>query len=156
MAWAHHVQSLRGMSNLLPRVVGDIMTREVVTLYEEDNLERIEEGMKRYRFRHLPVMDDGKLVGLITHRDVLRAQASSLETGGAQKTKWISESVFVRDIMQQNVTTATAEMSLSDAGELMLKGKLGCLPVVDDKGGLCGIITEADFVKLAVRLLGAV
>lgn len=144
------------MSNLLPRVVGDIMTREVVTLYEEDNLERIEEGMKRYRFRHLPVMDDGKLVGLITHRDLLRAQASSFETGGAQKTRLISESTFVRDIMQQNVKTAHPDMALSEAGELMLDEKIGCLPVVDKSGGLCGIITEADFVKLAVRLLGAV
>ncbi len=141
------------MSTVLPRTVGDIMTREVITLYEEDNLERIEEGMQRYRFRHLPVVDEGRLVGLVTHRDVLRAQASTLERGGAQKTKLLSESVFVRDIMQQDVRTAKAEMSLAEAGRLMIEGKLGCLPVTDDSGVLAGIITEADFVKLAVRLL---
>ncbi|MEZ4226722.1 MAG: CBS domain-containing protein [Polyangiaceae bacterium] len=141
------------MSKVLPRTVGDLMTREVITLFEEDNLERIEEGMQRYRFRHLPVVDDGKLVGLVTHRDILRAQASSLETGSAQKNRLLTESVFVRDIMQQNVTTVKADMALSDAGDLMVNEKRGCLPVVDDAGNLVGIITEADFVKLAVRLL---
>lgn len=53
-----------------PKTVGELMTREVMTLYEEDNLDRIEEGMNRFRFRHLPVVDGKRLVGLVTHRDI--------------------------------------------------------------------------------------
>ena len=64
-----------------PSLVRDIMTREVVTLYEEDNLLGVEEGMRHFRFRHLPVVDDGKLVGLITERDLLRVAASITEPG---------------------------------------------------------------------------
>ncbi len=136
-----------------PKVVADIMTREVITLYEEDNLDKIEEGMQRYRFRHLPVVDDGKLVGLVTHRDLLRAAASSLEPGGAQKTKIMNQQLFVRDLMQSELITTTADQSIKAAGKLMMEGKLGCLPVVDAENNLVGIVTAVDFLKLALQLL---
>lgn len=143
------------MSSEIPKVVGEIMTREVITLFEEDNLDRIEEGMARYRFRHLPVVDEGRLVGLLTHRDLLRLQASILEPGAAQKTHALGTSVFVRNVMQRNVLTVTAETPLVEAGKLLVDNKLGCLPVVDADQTLVGIVTEADFVKLAVRLLAS-
>lgn len=137
-----------------PTLVRDIMTREVITLYPEDNLDRIEAGMQRYRFRHLPVVDDGKLVGLVTHRDLLRVAASELEPGAAHKTKTINATLFVQDMMQKNVVTAREDMPILDAGRLMWDQKLGCLPVTKDDGSLVGIVTEGDFVKLALELLG--
>jgi CBS domain-containing membrane protein len=136
-----------------PRLVRDIMTREVVTLYEEDNLVGVEEGMQRFRFRHLPVVDDGKLVGLVTQRDLLRVAASSLEPGSRQKTDRLKESVFVRDVMLRDLVTVHEDTPLADAGLLLWNNKLGCLPVVDGERKLRGIVTEADFVKLALRLL---
>ena len=138
-----------------PQLIRDIMTREVVTLYEEDNLIGVEEGMQHFRFRHLPVVDDGRLVGLITQRDLLRVAASSLEHGAQQKTELLKESVFVRDVMWRDLVTVREDTPLSDAGLLMWNNKLGCLPVVDDDKKLVGIVTEADFVKLALRLLEA-
>jgi CBS domain-containing protein len=136
-----------------PNLVRDIMTREVITLYPEDNLDKVEAGMKRFRFRHLPVVDDGKLVGLVTHRDLLRVAASVLEPGGAQKTKTINDTLFVQDMMQRDVVSAREDMPLLDAGRLMWDQKLGCLPVTKDDGSLVGIVTEADFLKLALELL---
>lgn len=141
------------MSEPRPELVRDIMTREVVTLYEEDNLEKVEEGMQKYRFRHLPVVDDGRLVGLVTQRDILRASASPMEPGGAQRTRVLKQQLFVRDIMQSEVSTVRAETPLQEAGKIMLDAKLGCLPVVNGDGNLVGIVTEADFLKLALRLL---
>jgi CBS domain-containing membrane protein len=137
----------------VPKLVRDIMTREVVTLYEEDNLTGVEEGMHRFKFRHLPVVDDGALVGLITQRDLLRVAASSLEPGNEQKTHRLHEGVFVRDVMRRDVVTVSDETPLAEAGQLLWDKKLGCLPVVDSSQKLLGIVTEADFVKLAVRLL---
>ncbi len=136
-----------------PKTVLDIMTREVMTLYEEDNLDRIEEGMQRFRFRHLPVVDGRRLVGLVTHRDILRTQASNLESGAPQKNQLLGQAVFVRNIMQTNIKTAREDMPLVEAGEILVTHKLGCLPVVDEDRNLVGIVTEADFVKLAVALL---
>jgi len=137
-----------------PTLVREIMSREVITLYPEDNLDKIEEGMKRFRFRHLPVIDDGKLVGLVTHRDLLRVAASSMEPNSAAKTKKINDTLFVQDMMQRDVVTAREDMPILDAGRLMWEQKLGCLPVTADDGKLLGIVTEADFVKLALELLG--
>lgn len=137
-----------------PMVVRDVMTRQVITLFPEDNLDKIEEGMHRFRFRHLPVVDDGRLVGLVTHRDLLRVAASVLEPGAAEKTRRINDTLFVQDVMQKDVVTAREDMSLLDAGRLMWDQKLGCLPVTSDDRKLVGIVTEADFMKLALALLG--
>jgi CBS domain-containing protein len=136
-----------------PMKVGDIMTREVYTLFEEENLASIEEGMESYRFRHLPVIDDGKLVGLVTIRDILRASASSLEVGHEDKTRQLRERFFVRDIMTSDVETVKEDTLLVDAATTMRDKKLGCLPVVADGGQLVGIITESDFVRLSIRFL---
>lgn len=142
-----------GMPSTSPRLVRDIMTRKVITLYPEDNLEKVEQGMKQFRFRHLPVADDGKLVGLITHRDLWHIAASDREPGSAQKTEAINRSVFAQDMMQRDVVTAREDMPIRDAGRLMLEEKLGCLPVTKDDGTLVGIVTQSDFVKLAIGLL---
>jgi CBS domain-containing membrane protein len=136
-----------------PKLVRDIMTREVITLFEEDNLVGVEEGMKRYRFRHLPVADGGKLVGLITQRDLLRIAASDLEPSSMRKTEHYRQGVFVRDVMQRDLVTVREDTPLADAGLLLWTNKLGCLPVTTDDGTLVGIVTEADFVKLAITLL---
>ncbi|MBK7581386.1 MAG: CBS domain-containing protein [Myxococcales bacterium] len=129
------------------------MTREVFTLFEEDNLLGVEEGMQHFRFRHLPVVDDGKLVGLITLRDLLGVAASVAEFGSQQKTHTIKERLFARDVMVRELVTVREDTPIADAGLLMWNSKLGCLPVVGDDGQLVGIVTEADFVKLALKLL---
>lgn len=136
-----------------PRLVRDIMTSNVVTLFEEDNLAGIESMMERFRFRHLPVVDEGKLVGLVTHRNVLRAAASSFEVGAAMKTQRMFESLFVRDVMERGIVTVNPDTPILDAGRLLWNNKMSCLPVVDDAGKLVGIVTEADFVKLSLAML---
>jgi len=136
-------------------LVRDIMTHKVVTLYEEDNLIGVEKGMEHFKFRHLPVVDDGKLVGLVTHRDILRVAASTLELGSATKTQHLLESVFVRDVMQKDVVTAHEDTPLVDAGRIMWNNKMSCLPVIKEDGTLVGIVTEADFLKLAIAFLEA-
>ncbi|MBI4951731.1 MAG: CBS domain-containing protein [Myxococcales bacterium] len=131
------------------------MTREVVTLHPADDLTGVEEGMRRLRFRHLPVVEGDKLVGLVTQRDLLRIAASSLEPGAPEKTRALVARHLVRDVMQQELVTVREDTPLAEAGELLWDHKLGCLPVVRADGGLVGIVTEADFVRLALDLLAA-
>lgn len=140
------------MSKEEPQIVADIMTREVATLYEEDNLERIEEAMQRFRFHHVPVVDGRKLMGLVTHRDLLRVSASSAEKRGERRTRALREHLFVRDVMTRDVKTAAPDTPLAEAGRRMLELQHGCLPVVED-GELVGIVTQSDFVRVAIRLL---
>ena len=138
---------------LIPRTVADLMTREVVTVHEEDNLAAAEEAMGRHGFRHVPVVDGERVVGLISNRDVLRYSVSPLEGRAVEADADLKSVTFVADIMSREVTTVNPETPLEQAADLMLAGKLGCLPVIDWGGRLVGIVTSTDFVRLVARLL---
>jgi CBS domain-containing protein len=130
--------------------VGEIMTRDVVTLYEEDNLARVRSELAHYRFHHLPVIDDGKLVGMLSQRDLFRAVAT-LERepspiGFAREARLL-EQTFVRNIMQTEVVTVYEDEDLSDATRRMLDRGIGALPVVDHDDNLVGIVTEHDLLR---------
>jgi len=135
-----------------------MMTREVVTLREEENLKQVMTGLERFGFRHLPVVDGEQLVGLVTQRDMLKASVSSLLPGAMNESleAQLEENVFIATIMARDVDTVTPETPIVEAARRMRDHKYGCLPVVDgDSKKLVGIITEADFLELAITLLEA-
>lgn len=138
-----------------PIQVSDIMTRDVVTLYEEENLENLQEGMDRFGFRHLPVVDGDKLVGLVSHRDLLGAAVSILDPARETREQNYERGVFVAQIMTRNPATVRPDAPLAEAAKLLRDNKFGCLPVTEAEGKLVGIITEADFVNLVISLLEA-
>lgn len=131
------------------RKVADIMKREVITLSEEDNLSDLAYGMEEFGVRHIPVVSGTKLVGLVSHRDLLRISVSALETGqSAQKRdQRLKESTFAAAVMTRQLQTVSPETSLLQAARLMLAGKFGCLPVVNDQGDLVGVISEHDLLQ---------
>jgi len=133
--------------------VEDLMCEDVVTLHAESVLADAEEIMGFRRFRHLPVVDgpDRRLVGLVTHRDLARAAVSSVQ-GGQREALQLKARIRVREIMHRPQTIAV-DAPLHEAARQLRQGKYGCLPVVDGDGTLVGIVTEADFVRLAEVLL---
>lgn len=135
--------------------LADIMTREVVTLSEDDSLEDARSCMERGRIRHLPVVRGDKLVGLVTHRDLLAASFSLFAEVSRQEEHRLFSQIPVTELMHDAVT-APPTMPVREAAKLLLENKFGCLPVVDDEGRLLGIVTEADFLKLAVKMLEAI
>ncbi|HXK18627.1 MAG TPA: CBS domain-containing protein [Polyangiaceae bacterium] len=136
-----------------PRVAADIMSRDLVTLHETQNLRFLPEVMKLFRFRHMPVVDDDRLVGLVTERDVLRVSASSLLPAAHEQTDLLARTFVVRDMMTRDVVSVHPDTPLAEVARLMRREKLGCLPVVEGENTLVGIITEADFVALSMRYL---
>jgi CBS domain-containing protein len=131
------------------------MTRRIVTVTEKDALEKLEEGMQRLRFRHLPVVDDeGQLVGLLTHSDIRHAWSSFLSDREEDRNALIGQ-VPVGRVMQHEVVTVGPNDSLIEAGKLMWEAKIGCLPVVESDGSLVGILTAADFIRIALHLMGS-
>jgi CBS domain-containing protein len=129
------------------KTVGELMTRDLITLKETQNLALADELLRLHRIRHLPVVREGKLVGLITHRDLLKA-ASQRSADPARQPQWAA------DIMNREVRTVRPDTSLRDAVRVMLDNKFGCLPVVGESGNLVGILTEADLVRYAQELIG--
>src|SRR5689334_8671246 len=117
--------------------VAAIMTREVVAL-EIDHSVNLASGIMRMRhIRHLPVIEgDRRLVGLVTHRDLARAQAQLLAQPAADSLREDALSVPVLQIMRRNVWTVFPQTPVLEAARIMLDHRFGCLPVVDDDGRL--------------------
>jgi CBS domain-containing protein len=136
-----------------PREVQDVMTRKIAVLHEEENLELAEWGMKTFRFRHLPVVDGDKLVGLVSERDLLRASISSLDEAHDLRDDNLKRYFFVREVMTSEVVSVRPETSLVEAAGIMSINKLDCLPVTREDGTLVGILTATDFLGVAIDLL---
>jgi len=133
--------------------VADLMTTDVVTLTEDETLALAQRCMARGRIRHLPVVREGKLVGLITHRDLLAASFSIFAEVEASEQRRIFDSVRVVELMHRDVVMVSPGLAVSKAARILLENKYGCLPVVDEEQQLQGIVTEADFLRLTVQLL---
>jgi CBS domain-containing membrane protein len=132
--------------------VRDVMTHEVATLDRNDELSMAEDLMRLGRIRHLPVIDEetGEIAGLVSERDLFRGALSRALGYGEAAERRIAKTIRVKEVMTTDVVTAEADTSLAEAAKLMLKRKIGCLPVVE-RGKLIGIVTEGDFVALAAR-----
>jgi CBS domain-containing protein len=133
--------------------VEDIMTRKVISLQADHSIHLASGVMQLQRIRHLPVLDGQRLVGLITHRDLLRAQAVVL-AAPYDPRRDPSLSISVGQIMRTNVWTVTSKTPVLEAARIILDHKFGCLPVVDEDR-LVGIVTEVDFIRCLVDGLTA-
>jgi CBS domain-containing membrane protein len=124
--------------------VSEFMTKDLVTVRESDDLALAESLLRLGGMRHLPVVRDRKLVGILTQRDILRSGSSG---------KPLARELPVANVMTRAPTTVRPAMGLAHAARLMLERKYGCLPVCDDDGTLVGIVTEADFVRFAADVV---
>ncbi len=131
--------------------VGDLMTEEVLTLGEAQSLGFATGTMKLARIRHLPVVRDGVLVGLVSHRDLLRAASEAAARAAAGEPE---ERLTAGTLMTTEVRTVAPTLPADEAAMVLLDEKFGCLPVVED-GRLVGIVTEADFLRWAVGVLAS-
>ena len=130
--------------------VSDLMTSRVFTLRRTDTLQDVRSLMQLAKIRHIPVTEDGdRFVGLLTHRDLLGYAVSI----NREEQEEIESSILVGDIMQTDVRTVAPDTLLREAAEILYRNKYGCLPVLDGDNKLVGIITEADFLRLAIALL---
>lgn len=135
------------------QTVESVMTRNVVVVHEEDNLEWIEEAMNRHQFRHLPVVDGKRLVGILSHRDILRVSVGALANlrQGISEQRTLEERCFVANMMNPTVLTTRPEATVVEAARAMLTGRVGALPVVDADGALVGIVSRGDLLLALVR-----
>ena len=124
--------------------VGDIMKRQVVSVGVGDRLSTVEDIMTLGGVRHMPVVRGGKLVGVVSERDLLRASLSNLEATSRDDRRAFLHAVEIRTVMSSPPIVIGANAGITHAARLMADHKIGCLPVVDDEGDLVGLITETD------------
>ncbi|PAS18521.1 acetoin utilization protein AcuB [Vibrio cholerae] len=131
--------------------VEDMMTRHPHTLLRTHTLNDAKHLMEALDIRHVPIVDaNKKLLGIVSQRDLLAAQESSLQRSAQGDSLAFETPLF--EVMHTDVTSVAPQAGLKESAIYMQKHKIGCLPVVA-KGVLVGIITDSDFVTIAINLL---
>jgi acetoin utilization protein AcuB len=131
-------------------LVEQIMTKDVVTLSPDNTLQEALDISRRHRIRHLPVVKDGFLFGLVSDRDLRDAAPSTLDT---ECNDEILCGTLVEQIMVKDVITAHPFDFVEDAAAQIHKHRIGCLPVIS-AGRLVGIVTERDVLHTLVEMMG--
>ena len=131
-------------------LVKEIMSKQLVTLNADSKLGFAEDIMYLGRIRHLPVVNGKEIVGILTQRDLYKASLTSLVTNW-DENKTFLDSVKVAELMTKDVIAISPDTSIEDAAQIMLDKKIGCLPVVEGKNILLGLITETDVLQYFVN-----
>jgi acetoin utilization protein AcuB len=133
-------------------LVEDAMTKSVLTLTPGQSLRDAINLLRSKRIRHLPVVEEKKLVGIVTDRDVKRATPSVLSGVAKEEYDSALATIKVGQLMTREPITVTRKSKLKAAVEIFIEQKVGALPVVDN-GHLVGILTEIDILRVAHDLL---
>jgi CBS domain-containing protein len=133
-------------------LVQDLMQRDVFTLAATDTLDVADDVMRLGRIRHIPVVAEGALVGILSQRDLFRAGLSSLlQLKYTAERDWLA-AIPIRAVMTTCVFTAHPRTTIQEAVTIMLDKKIGCLPVVEDDR-LVGLLSESDCLRYLAHLL---
>jgi acetoin utilization protein AcuB len=131
------------------------MSSPVVTIGPEIPIQEALKLMQEKRIRRFPVVDErGKLVGLVSEKDLLNASPSGATSLSVWELNYLLSKIQTADIMTKDVVTISKDTPLEEAARIMADNKIGSLPVVED-GTVLGIVTETDLFKIFLELLGA-
>jgi acetoin utilization protein AcuB len=137
-------------------LIRDRMTRNPVLCAADLSVTDAFDLMKKSRIRRMPVVDkNGKLVGIVSDKDLLRVSPSPATTLSAYEIPYLLSKVKVNDVMTKKVITVAEETPVEEAARIMVDNKIGGLPVVDESDVVVGIITETDIFKTFLELIGA-
>ena len=134
-------------------LVLDWMTRAVVSVKPRDTLLRARNLVVQNEINQLPVVKDGKVVGILTDRDIRDAYPSSLTLYRGASVDAYARSHFVEEAMTYNVISISPNSSIQDAAILLWRNRIGGLPVVDE-GKLVGVFTRSDVIKALIHTGG--
>ena len=133
--------------------IKDVMTRNPVTADSETLVLDAQKLMKENNIRRLPVVDKGKLVGIVTKHDLLEASPSPATSLSVFELNYLLAKMKVKEIMKKNPMTLTPDTPFEEALRLGQEKKIGAFPVVEN-GKLVGITTESDIIRFVTRVLG--
>ncbi|MPZ78552.1 MAG: CBS domain-containing protein [Deltaproteobacteria bacterium] len=139
------------MKNGKEGTVKEIMMGSPVTLSPEDTLDLANDVISLGRIRHIPVLEDGRLVGLISERDLIGRAVPAI-FGLKQKSKSaLLKTYRIRDFMRKRVVTVSPDTQIKEAARVMAEKKIGCVPVVS-AGALIGLVTATDVLRYVERM----
>ena len=131
----------------------DYMTKTVMTVHPEDYLVDVRKSMQDQGVRHLPVVDGGKLVGIVSLNTIRDAAPSKATDLSIHEVHYLLSKMKIREVMKKDVVTCGPDDHVEDIAKIMQTKRIGAVPVVD-KGKLLGILTNDDMFRILMQMLG--
>jgi acetoin utilization protein AcuB len=135
-------------------LVKDWMSQPVITVDVNDSMQTAMKLLKQHDIRMLPVLKNGKLIGIVTDRDLKRTSASDATTLEVHELLYLISTLKVEQIMTPNPITVPFDFTVEETAEVLLKHKISGVPVLDEKGSLAGVITQTDIFRVIISLTG--
>jgi acetoin utilization protein AcuB len=130
------------------------MTKDPITVSPDTLAVEAQKIMKENKIRRLPVVDKGKLVGMVTFRNLIEAAPSSATSLSIHELNYLIMKIKIKDLMKKNVITVSPEDTVIDAIVRGVENGIGGFPVVDEQGRLVGIVTETQIARAMIQLFG--
>jgi acetoin utilization protein AcuB len=131
----------------------DYMTKTVGTVHPGDYLVDVRKSMQDQGVRHIPVVDDGKLVGIVSLNTIRDAAPSKATDLSIHEVHYLLSKMKIREVMKKDVVTCGPDDHVEDIAKIMQTRRIGAVPVVD-KGQLVGILTNDDMFRILMKMLG--
>jgi acetoin utilization protein AcuB len=135
-------------------LVKDWMSKDPITITDDTSMMKAIHLMKQNRFRRLPVLHEGRLVGIVSDRDLKEASPPKATTLDVHELYYLLAELHVKDIMTRDPVTTSPESTVEHAAQLMLENTISGLPVVDDRGTVVGILTQSDVFRAFMHITG--
>jgi len=135
-------------------LVKDWMSKDPITINDDTSMMKAIHLMKQNRFRRLPVLQEGRLVGIVSDRDLKEASPSKATTLDVHELYYLLSELQVKDIMTRDPIIVSPEDTVEHAAQLMLENTISGLPVVDDQGNVVGILTQSDVFRAFMHITG--
>lgn len=133
-------------------IVQDIMTKHVVCVRMDETLDVVRDLLSARRIHHVVVLDDNKVVGIISDRDVLRHLSPFTGTNSERTIDAGTLRKRVHQFMTRNVQAVRSDMLAVDAAKMLIERGISCVPVVSEHEALVGILTTRDLLRSAIRM----
>jgi acetoin utilization protein AcuB len=135
-------------------LVKNWMSKNVITVNIKDSMQDAIKLLKENDIKMLPVMKKGKLVGIITDRDLKRASASDATTLDVHELLFLLSKIKIKDIMTKDPIMIPDDFTVEETAEILLKNKISGAPVINNEGQVVGTITQTDLFKVLISLTG--
>ncbi|MCA1960718.1 MAG: CBS and ACT domain-containing protein [Desulfomonile sp.] len=130
------------------------MRKSFVTVDENESMHEALSWMKEYGTSLLPVLKGGRLVGVVTDRDVKRASGSNATSLESHELNYLIAKIKVKDIMTSNPVTVAPDLTLEETAEILLRNEISGAPVVDAAGNVLGTISQWEIFRALISLSG--
>ena len=135
-------------------LVRNWMSKTVITADANDSMNKVMDLMKEHEIGMVPVMKKGKLVGIVTDRDLKKSSASGATTLEIHELVFLISKIKVKDIMTKDPITVPFDFTVEETAEVLMKNRISGAPVVDQDGQIVGTITKGDLFRVLISLTG--